>query len=72
MLAAPILINRLMTNYCAGVSGKGNIINPRWRPNKKKRTSITTVQDQYLSFASFPAPLVSHWSLPLWQAKRQD
>jgi hypothetical protein len=23
MLAAPILINRSMTNYCAGVSGKG-------------------------------------------------
>jgi hypothetical protein len=29
MLAAPILIDRPMTNYCAGVSGKGNIINPR-------------------------------------------
>jgi hypothetical protein len=24
MLAAPILIDRSMTNYCAGVSGKGN------------------------------------------------
>ncbi len=36
MLAAPILINRWMTNYCAGVSGNGNIINPRWRPNKKR------------------------------------
>jgi hypothetical protein len=24
MLAAPILINRSMTNYCADVSGKGN------------------------------------------------
>jgi hypothetical protein len=33
MLAAPILINRSMTNHCAGVSGNGNIINPRWRPN---------------------------------------
>jgi hypothetical protein len=32
----------------------------------EKRTSITTVWDQYLSFAaSFPAPLVSQWSLPL-------
>jgi hypothetical protein len=29
MLAAPLLINRSMTNYCAGVSGNGNIINPR-------------------------------------------
>jgi hypothetical protein len=26
MLAAPILIDRAMTNYCAGVSGKGNIV----------------------------------------------
>ncbi len=44
MLAAPILINRSMTNYCAGVSENGNIINPRGRPKKKeKRTSITTV-----------------------------
>jgi len=23
-------------NYWAGVSGKGNRINPRWRPNKKR------------------------------------
>ncbi len=36
MLAAPILINRSMTNYCAGVSGKENRINPIWRPNKKR------------------------------------
>jgi hypothetical protein len=26
MLAAPILIKRSTTNYCAGVSGKGNRI----------------------------------------------
>jgi hypothetical protein len=35
---------------------------------KEKRTSITTVRDQYLSFATFPTPpplLVSHWSLIL-------
>jgi hypothetical protein len=36
MFAAPILIDRSMTNYCAGVGGKGNRINPRWRPNKKR------------------------------------
>ncbi len=36
MLAAPILIDRSMTNYCPGVSGNGNRINPRWRPNKKR------------------------------------
>ncbi len=32
---------------------------------KDKRTSITTVRDQFQSFATFPTPLVSHWSLPL-------
>jgi hypothetical protein len=26
---------------------------------------MTTVPDQYLTFASFLAPLRSHWSLPL-------
>jgi hypothetical protein len=36
MLAATILIDRWMTNYCSGVSGKGNGINPRWCPNKKR------------------------------------
>jgi hypothetical protein len=66
MLAAPALIDKSMTNYWAGVSGKGNRISPRWRPNEKeKRTSITTVPDQYLSFATFLTPLVSHWSLPI-------
>jgi hypothetical protein len=34
MLAAPVLIVRLMTNYWAGVSGKGNRIIPRCRPLK--------------------------------------
>ncbi len=41
MLAAPILINRSMTNYSAGVSGKGNIINPRWRTNKKRNGHLS-------------------------------
>jgi hypothetical protein len=36
MLAAPILIDRSMTYYCAGVSGKGNRINPIWPPNKRE------------------------------------
>ncbi len=45
---------------------KGYNIISRRRPNKKRKgTSITTVRDQYLSFATFPTPLVSHWSLPL-------
>jgi hypothetical protein len=35
--AAPILIDRSMTNYWAGVRGNGNRIPfPRWRPKKKK------------------------------------
>jgi hypothetical protein len=35
---------------------------------KEKRTfiTITTVQDQYLSFATFRTPVFSHWSLPLY------
>jgi hypothetical protein len=33
--------------------------------DKEERISITTVQDQFLSFAIFLTPLVSHWSLPL-------
>jgi hypothetical protein len=41
MLVAPILINRLMTNYCAGVSGKENIISPRWRSNKKRNEHLS-------------------------------
>jgi hypothetical protein len=59
MLASPALIDRSMTYYWAGVSGKGNRIIPRWRPNKKRKvpTSITTVRDKYLSFATFPTPL---------------
>jgi hypothetical protein len=36
MLVAPILIGGSMNNYYAGVSGKGNINDPRWGPNKKR------------------------------------
>jgi hypothetical protein len=32
---------------------------------RDKRTLITTVRGIYLSFATFPAPLLSHCSLPL-------
>ncbi len=31
--AAPTLTNRLITNHWAGVSGNGNRIFSRWRPN---------------------------------------
>jgi hypothetical protein len=71
MLAAPILIDRLMTNYWAGVSGEGIGINPRWRPNKKRNGIHHPGPDQCLSFASFPAPLVSYWSLPLRRLRVQ-
>jgi hypothetical protein len=33
ILVAPALIDRPMTIHRAGVSGKGNRIIPRWRPN---------------------------------------
>jgi hypothetical protein len=68
MLATPALIVRSMTNNWARVSGKGNGVIQRWRPNKKrKRTSITTVRDQYGIYHLPPSrpPLFSHWSLPL-------
>jgi hypothetical protein len=32
---------------------------------KDKRTLITTVRGQYLSFATFPTPVLSHYPLPL-------
>jgi hypothetical protein len=32
---------------------------------RDKRTLITTVRGKYLSFATFPAPLLSHCPLPL-------
>jgi hypothetical protein len=41
MIAAPILIDRSMTNYCAGVSGKVNRINPRCRQNKKRNVHLS-------------------------------
>jgi hypothetical protein len=41
MLAAPVLIDRSMTNYFAGVGGTGNIINPRWRPNKRRNGHLS-------------------------------
>jgi hypothetical protein len=55
-----------MTIHSAGVSGKGNRINSQMAAKlKEKRTSITTVRDQFLSFATFPTPLLSHYPLPL-------
>jgi hypothetical protein len=33
MFAAPILIDRLMTNFSAGVAEMEIELNPRWQPN---------------------------------------
>jgi hypothetical protein len=46
-----------MTNYSAGVSGNGNRIKSKMAAKyRDKRTSITTVQDQYPSYDIFPTP----------------
>ncbi len=55
-----------MTNYWAVVSGKGNRIIPRWRPNKKRKGHLS--QRSEINIYQLPPswpPLVSHWSLPL-------
>jgi hypothetical protein len=68
-LAAPTLIDRSMTNYRAAVSEKVENYFKMAAKEKEKRTCVTMVRDQYLSFATSLNPLVSHWSLPLisWQ-----
>ncbi len=66
MFAAPVLIDWSMTNFSAWVSRNGNRIKSKMAArNREKRTSITTVRDQYLSSATFPTPLIFHYPLPL-------
>ncbi len=66
MFAAPILIDRSMTNYSAGVSENGNRIKSKMAAKyRDKRTSITTVWDQYPSYDIFPTHLIFHYQLPL-------
>ncbi len=66
MFAAPILIDRLMTNYSAGASGNGKRIKSKMAAKyRDKRTSITTVRDQYPSYDIFPTHLIFHYPLPL-------
>jgi hypothetical protein len=66
MFAAPVLIDRSMTNFSAQVGGNGNRIKSKMPARyREKRTSITTVRDQYLSSATFPTPLIFHYPLPL-------
>jgi hypothetical protein len=40
-LAAITPIGRPMTIHLSGVRGKGNIINPRWRPNYKTKGHLS-------------------------------
>jgi hypothetical protein len=66
MFAAPILIDRSMTNFSAGVSGNGNRIKSKMAAKyREKWTLITTVRDQCLSYATFPTPFIFHYPLPL-------
>jgi hypothetical protein len=66
MFAAPILIDRSMTNFSAVVSGNGNRIKSKMAAKyRDKRTLITTVRDQCLSYATFPTPLIFHYPIPL-------
>jgi hypothetical protein len=66
VLAAPLLIVCSPPNNLAGVNGNGNMFffQNGGKLNKKK-TSVTMVQSIYFSFATFPTPLSSRWSLPL-------
>ncbi len=42
MFAAPRLFGQTMPIQTAGVSGSGNIIIPRWRPNKNKNERLSS------------------------------
>jgi hypothetical protein len=66
MFAAPILIDRSMINYSAGVSGNRNRIKSKMAAKfRDKWTSITTVRDQYPSYDIFLTHLIFHYPLPL-------
>jgi hypothetical protein len=58
ILAALCLFVRRQSFNSVGVRGNAYVYFSRWPPNlKKKRTFITMIQGQYLSFAAFPTPL---------------
>ncbi len=66
MFAAPVLIDRSMTDFSALVGGNVNRIKSKMEARyREKRTSITKVRDQYLSSATFPTSLIFHYPLPL-------
>ncbi len=66
MFAAPILVDPSMTNFSAWVGGNGNRIKSKMAAiYRDKRTLITMVRDQCLSYATFPTLLIFHYPLPL-------
>jgi hypothetical protein len=51
---------------CALLGGNGNTLKFKMTAKLKDiQTSIATVQDLLRTFATFPAPLLSHYRLPL-------
>jgi hypothetical protein len=64
MFAAPVLIDRSMT--------RNRIKSKMAARYREKRTSITTVRDQYLSSATFPTPLNFHYPLPLESEEKKN
>jgi hypothetical protein len=66
MFAAPMLIDRSMTNYSVGMSKNGSIIESKMAAKyRDKRTSSTTVQDKYPLYDIFLTHLIFHYPLPL-------
>ncbi len=59
------LIDRYMTKYWAGVSGKGNIIIPRWQTNKKRKEHLSPRSETNIYHLPPSWPPFSHWSLSL-------
>jgi hypothetical protein len=63
MFAAPILIDRLMTNYSAGVSGNGNRIKSKDGGQIQRQTDIYHHSPRPISImCHLPDP--PHFSLP--------
>jgi len=62
-----------MTTHWAGVSGKGNRINPSQRPNLKRKGHLSPRSEtNFYRLSPFLNPLVSHWSLPLTGCFSED
>ncbi len=71
MFAAPILADRSMTNYSAGVRRNGNRIKSKMAAKyRDKWKSITTVRDQNRSYDIFSTHLIFHYPLPLTEKRK--